>query len=628
MLSLTDIIISLSVSVVMTLLFMPLTRLTHFYNRNRFGVVKTSGHAGSRLKYLNGVSFFSIVLISVTITILVDMRLQGMKNVESIAQQLIRLVALVLGMAGLFVEGLREDLHGVRINTHVLALFCGAMVLPLSGMWVNNFYGLLGMYEVPFWVGMPITVFLVMYLIDTINLTDSVDGMASGQCSVSLLVVLAFSFYTGTYLPALISSSAFGLMFTFFLTRVLPRGPKASFMGASGTLPMGFLICYVILYIYKEKEWMDVPDGVVLAAFCTMLIPAWDLLRVLKSRLVDGRSLLAPDRNMLYHKLRRTGMKRRVAPSVVAGITLLFSAANGALLAHDVNINVLLVVDIAFFVLAHLMINFVIERNSRRYASRQWEKEYGRDNWSEVKQADAVSNQFLQEEARNILLDEESVRQKLLSPVQPMEEIPFVPDGMGAVSRCIKRLLDLFVSGGCLVVFSPLFLFSYVVIKLEDGGPAIFRQERIGRFGRPFYIYKFRSMRLDAEKSGPQLSHSGGDNDERLTRAGRFLRSHHLDELPQLWNVFCGDMAFIGYRPERKFFIDKITQVDPRYYMLYQIRPGVTSYATLYNGYTDTIEKMLTRLELDLYYLKHRSWWFDFKILALTFLHIIRGKQF
>jgi lipopolysaccharide/colanic/teichoic acid biosynthesis glycosyltransferase len=135
-------------------------------------------------------------------------------------------------------------------------------------------------------------------------------------------------------------------------------------------------------------------------------------------------------------------------------------------------------------------------------------------------------------------------------------------------------------------------------------------------------------MRLDAEKNGPQLSHSSGMYDRRLTKVGRFLRAHHLDELPQLWNVLRGDMAFIGPRPERQFYIDQIMEYDKRYEYLYQIRPGVTSYATLYNGYTDTMEKMLRRLEYDLYYLQNRSWRFDMKILFYTFCAIVFGKRF
>lgn len=204
----------------------------------------------------------------------------------------------------------------------------------------------------------------------------------------------------------------------------------------------------------------------------------------------------------------------------------------------------------------------------------------------------------------------------------------FIADGMSSFSRNVKRIGDCFLALVALIVFSPVSLVCYIAVKREDGGPAIFKQERIGRFGRPFFIYKFRTMRLDSEKFGPQLSHSGGDGDPRLTKVGRFLRQHHLDELPQLWNVFRGDMAFIGPRPERKFYIDQIMEYDIRYTYLYQIRPGVTSYATLYNGYTDTMEKMLRRLEYDLYYLGHRSWWFDFKILFNTFCSIVFGKKF
>ena len=204
----------------------------------------------------------------------------------------------------------------------------------------------------------------------------------------------------------------------------------------------------------------------------------------------------------------------------------------------------------------------------------------------------------------------------------------FIKDNMSSFTRNVKRLGDCLLAAMALIIFSPLFLICYIAVRREDGGPAIFKQERIGRFGKPFNIYKFRSMRLDAEKAGPQLSHSGGDDDPRLTKVGRFIRAHHLDELPQLWNVFVGDMAFIGPRPERKFYIDQILEYDKRYIYLYQIRPGVTSYATLYNGYTDTMEKMLQRLEYDLYYLGHRSWWFDFKILLNTFLSIVFGKKF
>ena len=190
----------------------------------------------------------------------------------------------------------------------------------------------------------------------------------------------------------------------------------------------------------------------------------------------------------------------------------------------------------------------------------------------------------------------------------------------------MKRLIDCLLAAICLIVFSPLFLYCYIAIKREDGGPVIYKQARIGFHGKPFYIYKFRSMHTDAEEDGYHLF--TGDEDERLTRIGKKLRDHHLDELPQLWNVLIGDMAFIGPRPERPYYIRQIMEIDPRYEQLYKIRPGVTSYATLYNGYTDTMEKMLRRLELDLYYLEHRSIRMDSNILMKTFINIVFGKKF
>lgn len=203
----------------------------------------------------------------------------------------------------------------------------------------------------------------------------------------------------------------------------------------------------------------------------------------------------------------------------------------------------------------------------------------------------------------------------------------YVLDGMNELERNVKRIVDFLIAAACLIVFSPLILVCYILVRREDGGPAIFRQERIGRFGRPFTIYKFRSMKMDAEKGKPLLLQDG-HKDPRLTKIGRFLRKHHLDELPQLWNVFIGDMAFVGPRPERAYYIKLIEKEDPRYYMLYQIRPGVTSYATLYNGYTDTMEKMLVRLQYDLDYLENRSWSLDITILLKTFFFIVSGKYF
>lgn len=194
------------------------------------------------------------------------------------------------------------------------------------------------------------------------------------------------------------------------------------------------------------------------------------------------------------------------------------------------------------------------------------------------------------------------------------------------VERCVKRGLDVLAASCGMLVLAPVFLFIYVAIRWEDRGPAIFSQKRMGYGGREFTLYKFRSMVVSSESDGqPQLCQK---DDQRLTRVGRFLRDHHLDELPQLWNVMRGDMSFVGPRPERRYFVDRIRAINPDYELLFALRPGLFSPATLYNGYTDTMAKMLERLRMDLDYLHHRSLWLDTKIIFLTVCSILTGKKF
>lgn len=190
----------------------------------------------------------------------------------------------------------------------------------------------------------------------------------------------------------------------------------------------------------------------------------------------------------------------------------------------------------------------------------------------------------------------------------------------------VKRLFDIIGAISGIILLSPLFLIIYWIIKREDGAPVIFRQERIGYKGKTFTLYKFRSMIIEAEADGrPHLCEVG---DKRLTRVGRFLRAHHLDELPQLWNVLKGEMSIVGYRPERKYFVDRIISINPQYTSLYAMRPGLFSTATLYNGYTDTMEKMLERLRMDLEYMRTWSLWEDLRIVWKTALSILTGKKF
>lgn len=188
---------------------------------------------------------------------------------------------------------------------------------------------------------------------------------------------------------------------------------------------------------------------------------------------------------------------------------------------------------------------------------------------------------------------------------------------------CMKRACDVFFSALALVMLSPIYILLYILVWSSSEGPAIYRQERIGLHGRAFQILKFRTMTIHAEGDTPQLS---ADDDPRITRVGKFLRRYRLDELPQMWNILRGDMSIVGPRPERRYFIEQIEKQAPYYCLLYKIRPGLTSWGPIKVGYTDTLEKMVRRLNYDIVYMENMSIRLDIKILFHTIGVILDGK--
>ena len=210
-----------------------------------------------------------------------------------------------------------------------------------------------------------------------------------------------------------------------------------------------------------------------------------------------------------------------------------------------------------------------------------------------------------------------------LSPVFGTSFMDVARDLMPPFEENLKRIMDIVVSLIVLIILSPIFLFLGIKVKTDSPGSVIYKQERIGKDGKPFMMLKFRTMYSNAEKGTPLLTIP---DDQRVTKFGSFMRKYRLDELPQFINVLLGDMSIVGPRPERKFFIDQIVQREPNYFILQKIRPGITSLGMVKYGYADSVEKMIERLKFDIIYIENMSIVYDLRILFYTIQTIITGK--
>ena len=187
----------------------------------------------------------------------------------------------------------------------------------------------------------------------------------------------------------------------------------------------------------------------------------------------------------------------------------------------------------------------------------------------------------------------------------------------------IKRAMDISLSILAMILLIPVYIVLAIAVKISSPGPIFFLQERIGVYGKPFKIIKFRTMYIDSEKQGPQLSSS---DDKRITKVGRFMRKLRLDEFPQFFNVLKGEMSLVGPRPERQFFIDQIVAIEPQFLQLTKVRPGITSWGQVKYGYAENVDQMLQRMKYDLLYMKNRTLALDFKIMLYTLLIVIKAK--
>jgi len=207
-----------------------------------------------------------------------------------------------------------------------------------------------------------------------------------------------------------------------------------------------------------------------------------------------------------------------------------------------------------------------------------------------------------------------------------IDSTPFVTltqPSMAAWQQAVKRVFDIVLSLFAIVLFFPIMVYVGIRVKRDSEGPIFYRQERIGKDGRPFYMYKFRTMYVGAEQDGPQLS---SQNDERITPFGSVMRRYRLDELPQFWNILKGDMSVVGPRPERRYFINQIEEKAPYYCLIYKIQPGLLSWGPIKIGYSDTVDKMIERLNYDIIYMDNMTLLTDLKIMIYSLEVIVKGR--
>ena len=313
---------------------------------------------------LGGLSFFPVILMSMFLVIGFRLYFWEMETSSLSFNMLYEYLFLFVGMTLLYLVGVCDDLVGVGYRYKFAVQIAAAFLLVLSGNWFDSFGGLFGIYSVPVWMGMPFTVFIVVYITNAINLIDGIDGLASGLCCIALSVLSVIFFLRGQYVYALLAICTLGILMPFWCYNVFGnanRGHKL-FMGDAGSLTLGYVISFLIIHMSVTNEVSPtLSNPYMVIAFSTVLVPLLDVIRVVLHRLREHKNPFLPDKNHFHHKLLRTGMRVRVVMVTILGIAVSFIGLN-AWLAWQMNITFLLGINLILWSSLHLTINCFIAK--------------------------------------------------------------------------------------------------------------------------------------------------------------------------------------------------------------------------------------------------------------------------
>ena len=322
---------------------------------------------------LGGLSFFPVILMSMFLVIGFRLYFWDMDTSSLSFNMLYEYLFLFVGMTLLYLVGVCDDLVGVGYRYKFAVQIAAALLLVLSGNWFDSFGGLFGIYSVPVWVGVPFTVFIVVYITNAINLIDGIDGLASGLCCIALSVLSVIFFLRGQYVYALLAICTLGILMPFWCYNVFGnanRGHKL-FMGDAGSLTLGYVISFLIIHMSVTNEVSPtLSNPYMVIAFSTVLVPLLDVIRVVLHRLREHKNPFLPDKNHFHHKLLRTGMRVRVVMVCIIAISAFFILLNSSL-AWRVDVTYLFFLNLFCWSILHVGLNGLIKRNRERKESEQ-----------------------------------------------------------------------------------------------------------------------------------------------------------------------------------------------------------------------------------------------------------------
>lgn len=322
---------------------------------------------------LGGLSFFPVILMSMFLVIGFRLYFWDMDTSSLSFNMLYEYLFLFVGMTLLYLVGVCDDLVGVGYRYKFTVQIAAAFLLVLSGNWFDSFGGLFGIYSVPVWVGVPFTVFIVVYITNAINLIDGIDGLASGLCCIALSVLSVIFFLRGQYVYALLAICTLGILMPFWCYNVFGnanRGHKL-FMGDAGSLTLGYVISFLIIHMSVTNEVSPtLSNPYMVIAFSTVLVPLLDVIRVVLHRLREHKNPFLPDKNHFHHKLLCTGMRVRMVMVCIIAISAFFILLNSSL-AWRVDITYLFFLNLFCWSILHVGLNGLIKRNRERKEREQ-----------------------------------------------------------------------------------------------------------------------------------------------------------------------------------------------------------------------------------------------------------------